>query len=161
MSAKQDKKVPRLLTVDFGQKTGFAFNSFNGKRITQCGMKKLPDKRREIVYEKWLRLMLNAVKPEALIFEALVTWKIHKSGAASHWWGFYYHTAMKLCDEYGIPAAGVTPTELKAHATNYGKSGKVALIDAAVALGYNPVDDNAADALWLLLYAVDKDLVTY
>ncbi len=57
------------------------------------------------------------------------------------------------CAERQIPYKGYSPSEIKKHATGKGNAGKPQMIAAARARGWNPVDDNHADAMWILDYA--------
>lgn len=54
------------------------------------------------------------------------------------------------CDSRDIPYRGFSPSEIKKHATGKGNANKAAMVAAAIAKGWNPKDDNEADALWLL-----------
>lgn len=54
------------------------------------------------------------------------------------------------CEEKAVEYRGYSPTEIKKHATGKGNANKDAMIEAAVSKGWNPKDDNEADALWLL-----------
>lgn len=53
-------------------------------------------------------------------------------------------------EENGIEYRGYSPTEIKKHATGKGNANKDAMIAAAGARGWSVVDDNEADARWLL-----------
>ena len=55
---------------------------------------------------------------------------------------------------------GVAVGTIKKHATGIGYAGKQAVIDAMCALGFDPSDDNEADALALLKWALaEGDLI--
>jgi Holliday junction resolvasome RuvABC endonuclease subunit len=54
---------------------------------------------------------------------------------------------------------GVAVGTIKKHATGVGYAGKQAVIDAMHALGFDPVDDNEADALALLHWALAEGAV--
>lgn len=56
------------------------------------------------------------------------------------------------CHDHGIEYRGYSPTELKKHATGKGNANKQAMVAAAQARwpGVTLIDDNHADALWLL-----------
>ncbi len=56
------------------------------------------------------------------------------------------------CEEHGIEYRGVSPSEVKKHATGKGNAGKPAMIAAAKERWPDRVigDDNEADALWIL-----------
>lgn len=49
----------------------------------------------------------------------------------------------------GVPFIYITPSSLKLFATGHGGADKQAMIDAAVAIGATPKNDNEADAIWL------------
>ena len=55
----------------------------------------------------------------------------------------------------GIPYEGVPVGTIKRHATGKGNAPKQAMIDAAWARGYSPTDDNEADAIAILLWAIE------
>ena len=55
----------------------------------------------------------------------------------------------------GIPYEGVPVGTIKRHATGKGNAPKQAMIDAARAKGFSPEDDNEADAIAILLWALD------
>lgn len=52
-----------------------------------------------------------------------------------------------LCNELNIDMACYSATEIKKFATGKGNANKEAMIEAAKELGYNPIDDNEADAI--------------
>ena len=52
-----------------------------------------------------------------------------------------------LCNELNIDLACYSATEIKKFATGKGNAKKEAMIEAAKELGYNPKDDNEADAI--------------
>jgi hypothetical protein len=62
-------------------------------------------------------------------------------------------TLTAFCETNAIPYSGVPVGVLKRAACGRGNADKQAMIAAAVALGFNPKDDNEADAIHLLLYA--------
>ena len=55
----------------------------------------------------------------------------------------------------GVPYEGVPVGTIKRHATGKGNAPKQAMIDAARAKGFSPEDDNEADAIAILLWAID------
>jgi len=54
-----------------------------------------------------------------------------------------------LCIEKGVELACYSASEIKKFATGKGNSKKDAMLQAAIELGYNPKDDNEADAIHL------------
>jgi Holliday junction resolvasome RuvABC endonuclease subunit len=55
----------------------------------------------------------------------------------------------------GVPYEGVPVGTIKRHATGKGNASKQTMIDAARARGFDPADDNEADAIALLLWAIE------
>jgi hypothetical protein len=55
----------------------------------------------------------------------------------------------------GVPYQGVPVHTIKRHATAKGNAPKEAMIAAARARGFSPVDDNGADAIAILLWAIE------
>lgn len=63
-----------------------------------------------------------------------------------------------LCIELNIELACYSATEIKKFATGKGNAKKEAMIAEAINRGYNPKDDNEADAIFIYLLA-EKDLL--
>jgi hypothetical protein len=55
----------------------------------------------------------------------------------------------------GVPYEGVPVGTIKRHATGKGNAPKQAMIAAARARGYSPEDDNEADAIAILHWALE------
>lgn len=79
----------------------------------------------------------------------------HAGTDAAHVYGGLMATLTAWAELRGIPYAGVPVGTIKRHATGKGNANKDAMIAAAKARGFNPCDDNEADALALLMWAVD------
>lgn len=64
----------------------------------------------------------------------------------------------QFCDERDIPYRGYSPSEIKKHATGKGNASKEDMIAAAKRkfIQINLVDDNHADALWVLDLAIKE-----
>jgi len=56
-----------------------------------------------------------------------------------------------LCISQQVDLACYSASEIKKAATGKGNANKQAMIDKAQELGYNPIDDNEADAIHLYL----------
>ena len=63
------------------------------------------------------------------------------------------------CEHHHIPYQGVPVGTIKKHATGKGNAGKDEMIAAAQARGHAPADDNEADALALLHWALETQEV--
>jgi hypothetical protein len=61
----------------------------------------------------------------------------------------------------GVPYEGVPVGTIKRHATGKGNADKDAMIAAARARGFSPADDNEADAITLLFWAIATNGVSH
>ena len=59
------------------------------------------------------------------------------------------------CEQHEVPYQGVPVGTIKRHVTGKGNADKAAVIAAIRARGFNPADDNEADALAILLWATE------
>ena len=72
---------------------------------------------------------------------------------ASHVYGGLMATLTAWAELRGAPYEGVGT--IKKHATGKGNAGKQAMIDAARARDFSPADDNEADAVAILIWAIE------
>ncbi|GMU44616.1 MAG: hypothetical protein AMXMBFR25_26020 [Lysobacterales bacterium] len=59
-----------------------------------------------------------------------------------------------LCEQHQVPYQGVPVGTIKKHATGKGNASKDDVLSAMRTLGHAPTDDNEADALALLHWAI-------
>ena len=57
----------------------------------------------------------------------------------------------------GVPYEGVPVGTIKRHAAGNGNADKSAMVAAVRARGFSPADDNEADAIALLLWAIETN----
>lgn len=81
----------------------------------------------------------------------------HVSTDAAHAYGGFLATLTAWCEHHQIPYQGVPVGTIKKHATGKGNAGKDLVIAAMTALGHAPADDNEADALALLHWAIASE----
>ena len=74
---------------------------------------------------------------------------------AAHIYGGFLAHLTAWCEERELPYEGVPVATIKRFATGKGNASKEAVIDAIKARGFQPADDNEADALAILLWAID------
>lgn len=104
-------------------------------------------------FRNWLWMMMQRHEPDVVVFEAPIL-----SGARTANWVARRLQGMAAITEM-VVAAGLADVfeahlqSIKKHATGNAKAGKKQMIDAARAAGWEPEDDNHADALWLWDYA--------
>jgi Holliday junction resolvasome RuvABC endonuclease subunit len=88
-----------------------------------------------------------------LLFEEV---RRHVATDAAHAYGGFLSHLEVFGETRQIPYEGVPVGTIKKHATGKGNANKLLMIAAMQGLGYNPVDDNEADALALLHYAIER-----
>jgi Holliday junction resolvasome RuvABC endonuclease subunit len=80
----------------------------------------------------------------------------HVSTDSAHAYGGFMATLTSWCEAQKIPYQGVPVGTIKKHATGKGNASKEEMIAAARAKSFNPTDDNQADALALLDWAMTE-----
>ena len=147
-----------ILALDLGTTTGWALRDRTG-RITS-GTESFKPRRFEgggmrfLRFKGWLtELKAHADGIDALVFEEV---RRHVSTDAAHAYGGFLATLTAWCEHHQIPYQGVPVGTIKKHATGKGNAGKEDVIAAIRARGHQPVDDNEADALALLHWAIEQ-----
>jgi len=90
---------------------------------------------------------------DAVYFEEV---RRHAGTDAAHVYGGLLATLTAWCEEAHVPYQGVPVATIKRHGTGKGNADKATMIAAAVNRGWNPADDNEADALWILDWALNQ-----
>ena len=153
--------INTILTLDLGTTTGWAlrpqhgqtahgFVSFKSQRFEGGGM-------RYLRFKHWLaeiRTMTGEIN--AVYFEEV---RRHVGVDAAHVYGGLMATLTTWCEHHRIPYQGVPVGTIKKHATGKGNAGKADVIAAMRALGHPVTDDNEADALAILHWALDTQEV--
>ena len=159
-----DSLTPRttLLALDLGTTTGWAlrvpegqiahgFVSFKSQRFEGGGM-------RYLRFRRWLTDMKATLAapegPGAVYFEEV---RRHLGVDAAHVYGGLLATLTAWCEHHRIPYQGVPVGTIKRHATGRGNAGKHEVIAAMRALGHAVTDDNEADALAILHWAIAQN----
>lgn len=147
---------PTLLALDLGTRTGWALRSSDG-HITSGSESFRPQRfegggMRFLRFKRWLtEIKSQADGIGALYFEEV---RRHASTDAAHAYGGFLATLTAWCEHHQIPYQGVPVGTIKKHATGRGNAGKDQVIVAVRSRGHAPVDDNEADALALLHWAI-------
>ena len=105
---------------------------------------------RFLKFSKWLQQWDDV---DLVVYEDV---RAHMGVTAAHLYGGWIAAIQTFCEDNGIPYTGVGVGTIKAHWTGKGTAKKQAMIDEARKRGFNPKDDNEADALAILQYAIDK-----
>lgn len=149
-----------ILTLDLGTVTGWALRhndvvtsgtqSFKPQRYEGGGM-------RYLRFARWLNeILLSVGSIDALYFEEV---RRHVGTDAAHVYGGLLAHLTAWCESQSIPYQGVPVGTIKKHATGKGNASKEQMLEAMRAKGYLPADDNEADALALLHWAIEQGAV--
>ena len=148
-----------ILTLDLGTTTGWALRSQNGP--TAHGFVSFKSQRfegggmRYLRFKHWLaELKVMTGEINAVYFEEV---RRHVGVDAAHVYGGLMATLTTWCEHHRIPYQGVPVGTIKKHATGKGNAGKAEVIAAMRALGHPVTDDNEADALAILHWALDNN----
>ena len=146
-----------VLALDLGQHTGWALayprgpitsgtETFKAGRFEGGGMPLLR-------FAAWLDELHHKAGPlTAVVFEEV---RAHRGTAAAHTYGAFLGQLTAWCERHQVPYQGVPVGTIKRHATGRGNAGKDAVIAALRVKGFHPADDNEADALAILHWALE------
>lgn len=149
--------VLTILAIDLGTTTGWALRS-RDRRIAHGFVSLRPQRfegggMRYLRFKRWLSEITAVVTDiHAVYFEEV---RRHTGVDAAHVYGGLMATLTTWCEHHNIPYQGVPVGTIKKHATGKGNAGKDEVIAAMRAKGHPVTDDNEADALALLHWAVD------
>jgi hypothetical protein len=102
---------------------------------------------------KWLTELDRLSGPIAAIWFEEV--RRHAGTDAAHVYGGLMATLTSWAELRGVPYEGVPVGTIKRFATGKGNANKDAMIAAARARGFSPTDDNEADAIAILFWALE------
>ncbi len=146
-----------LLALDLGTKTGWAVQPTQGP--VQSGTQTFRPNRfegggmRYLRFTDWLvEIAMMTSGLHRVVFEEV---RRHAGTDAAHAYGGFLATLTGWCEQHEVPYQGVPVGTIKRHVTGKGNADKAAVIAAVRARGFNPADDNEADALAILLWATE------
>lgn len=148
-----------ILALDLGTTTGWALRSHDGL-ITSGTVSLRPGRydgggMRYLRFRTWLDGVLRDSGAIATIWFEEV--RRHAGTDASHIYGGLLAILSAWAEQRDIPYQGVPVGTIKRHATGKGNADKAAMIAAVRARGFHPADDNEADAIALLLWALETE----
>ncbi len=100
----------------------------------------------------WLPELITVHQPDMIVFEAPFAGAVRNANTGRMLFGFCAMVEM-IAYRQKIRCLECNNATVKKHATGSGRAQKVDMIKAARDRGWEPKDDNAADALWLADYA--------
>ena len=146
-----------ILALDLGTPLGWALRlsgqavsgteSFKVGRFEGGGM-------RYLRFVRWLDDLWRFAGPQVVYFEEV---RRHRGVDAAHAYGGFLAQLTAWCERCGVPYQGVPVGTIKKFATGKGNADKAAMIAAMVARGHAPADDNEADALALMHWAIAQE----
>ena len=148
-----------VLALDLGTTTGWALRTPEG--LITSGIARFRPGRydgggmRYLRFTNWLTEIDRLSGPIAAIWFEEV--RRHAGTDAAHVYGGLMATLTAWAELRGVPYAGAAVGTIKRHATGKGNAPKLAMIQAARARGFSPADDNEADAIAILLWAIETN----
>jgi hypothetical protein len=146
-----------ILALDLGTTTGWALRGHDGL-ITSGTVSFKPGRydgggMRYLRFTNWLTELDRLSGPvEAIYFEEV---RRHVATDAAHVFGGLLATLTAWAELRGVPYQGVPVGTIKKFLTGQGNAPKQAMIAAARSRGFSPADDNEADAIAILLWAIE------
>ncbi|CAZ88599.1 crossover junction endodeoxyribonuclease RuvC [Thiomonas arsenitoxydans] len=146
-----------ILALDLGTQTGWALlgrdgaitsgsELFKPQRFDGGGM-------RYLRFKRWItEVKQSADGLNAVFFEEV---RRHAGVDAAHAYGGFMAHLTAWCEHHQIPYQGVPVGTIKKHATGRGNASKDDMVAAARCRGHAPADDNEADALAILHWAIE------
>jgi hypothetical protein len=139
----------RILALDMATKTGWATDGQSGVQVFDTKRGESPGMR-FLRFRAWLKEMCNElIHPEVIAYEQ----PHHRGGAATELaYGFLTEVKTRAAAQ-SIELMPVHSQTLKKWATGSGRAGKPEMVAEAKRRGFDPSDDNHADACLLYEYA--------
>ena len=140
----------KILALDFATQTGWATADMSGTQRFDVKRGESPGMR-FLRFRVWLEEMCEKlVHPEVIAYEQ----PHHRGGAATELaYGFLTEVKTRAATQH-IELMPVHSSTLKKWATGRGNAGKPEMIAEAKRRGFDPTDDNEADACLLHEYAM-------
>lgn len=143
----------KILALDLGNKTGYALydGKFTLSNTANHKNSKLDVGHQYLNFSGWLKdLIVDFDSDDEIYYEDV---RRHLGTDAAHVYGGYLAILQSLCYLKGIRPVGVAVGTIKKNWTGKGNATKQQMIAEAKRRGFDPVDDNEADALAILDYA--------
>jgi hypothetical protein len=143
-----------VLALDLGTTTGWAIRA-SGKTVS--GSTCFRPARGEAPGVRWLRFRKEFLSKFRSVREVWIEIvRRHEGVEAAHCYGAFKAYVEEWCEENSIVLHTVEVAHIKKHWAGKGNANKAAMIAKCHARGITPGDDNEADAIALLDYALEK-----
>lgn len=149
-----------ILALDLGTQLGWSTRDVNGN--VRHGSISFHARKTDGPGQRWLRFAahLSALKRE--LGEIHVAYyedvKRHVGTQAAHAYGAFEAQLQVFCDVNRIRLESIGVGQIKKSWTGRGNADKEAMVAEARRRGFRPVDDNAADSLAILHYAMTRKI---
>jgi hypothetical protein len=151
-------KMQTILALDLGTTTGWAMlcdgtitsgsQSFKPRRFEGGGM-------RFLKFKRWLADTKACTDGlDAVYFEEV---RRHAGVDAAHAYGGFMAHLTAWCEHHQIPYQGVPVGTIKKSACGKGNASKEEMVEKARAIVKNVSDHNEADAIHILMYAINNE----
>ena len=150
-----------ILALDLGTTTGWALRGSDG-HITSGSESFRPQRfegggMRYLRFKRWLTDIKQCnAGIDQVVFEEV---RRHAGVDAAHAYGGFMGQLTAWCEHHQIPYLGIPVGTIKKHATGKGNASKDEMVATARARGHAPADDNEADALALLHWAIEQHVL--
>jgi hypothetical protein len=147
-----------ILALDLGSSTGWALRGADGA-ITS-GVQQFRPNRFEgggmafLRFNHWLSELAESSGPITAVFFEEV--RAHAGTLAAHVYGGFLAHLEAWAEFRDVPYQGVPVGTIKRYIAGKGNADKRAVINAVKARGFAPADDNEADAIAILLWAIEN-----
>lgn len=147
-----------ILALDLATKCGYALGD-GAKRKAKYGTMDFHNAKfdgagaRFVKFGSWLTNTIVDNNVSLVVYEGV---RSHSAVDAAHVYGGWLAILQSVCEELNVPYTAFGVTEIKKHWTGKGNANKEKMIQTARDLGYDPPDDNAADALAVYHMALDQ-----
>lgn len=158
-SEKINIHARNLLALDLGTYTGWSIRRRDGS--ISHGMEHFIQRRqwhegqRFVNFRAWLGDLLTREQIHHIVYELVVFG--HNSSQANNVYGAFWGQVLACAAVRNIECQGVAVPTVKKCWTGHGHAKKQEMISEARRRGFRPTDDNAADALAILHYAISKE----
>ena len=143
--------MAKILALDIATKTGWATDGLSGVQTFPLNRGESPGMRL-LRFRRWLRETIAMVKPGVIAYEQAH----HRGGAATALALHFQGEMLAAAAEFGSETLPVHSATLKKYATGSGRAEKQQMIDEARRRGFDPKDDNEADACLIWCWAMEQ-----
>ncbi len=139
--------MTNILTLDLGTTTGFAVGRPGASSSGSWPLKPARGESAGMRGVKFIRQLDKLQSELGISFVFYEEVKRHAGTYAAQVYGGLAQTLMTWCVQNNVEYAGVPVGTIKKWATGKGNADKAAMMNAARCWGYEPGDDNEADAI--------------